>query len=124
VDLLGTKSYSRSWVPARGCARTIGLFFGVMAAPRDPSTHVLLTFFNAGRLTALPSRSGYRMAALAILTDRFERDRLYDEREVNAILADDAPDPATLRRLLVDHGYLGRRSGTYWRERPSPPAGA
>jgi hypothetical protein len=42
---------------------------------------------------------------------------------VNAILADNAPDPATLRRLLVDHGYLGRRNGTYWRERPSPPAG-
>ena len=60
-------------------------------------------------------------AACAFLADRFEPDHLYDEREVNAILADDAPDPATLRRLLVDHGYLGRKNGTYWRERPSPP---
>jgi hypothetical protein len=39
------------------------------------------------------------------------------------MLADDVPDPATLRRLLVDHGFLGRRNGAYWRERPSPPAG-
>ena len=60
-------------------------------------------------------------AACAFLADRFEPDHLYDEREVNAVLADDAPDPATLRRLLVDHGYLGRKNGTYWRERPSPP---
>jgi hypothetical protein len=62
-------------------------------------------------------------AACAFLAERFEPDRLYDEREVNAILADDAPDPATLRRLLVDHGFLGRRNGAYWRERQSPPPG-
>ena len=61
-------------------------------------------------------------AACAFLAERFEPDRLYDEHEVNAILADDAPDPATLRRLLVDHGHLGRRNGgAYWRERPTPP---
>ncbi len=61
-------------------------------------------------------------AACAFLVERFEPDRLYDEHEVNAILADDAPDPATLRRLLVDHGFLGRRNGAYWRERPTPQA--
>jgi hypothetical protein len=92
-----------------------------MSARRDPATHVRLAFFRDGRLTSLPSRSSYRVAALAILADRFVRDRLYDEREVNAILADDAPDPATLRRLLVDLGYLGRRNGTYWSERQAPP---
>jgi hypothetical protein len=94
-----------------------------MSARRDPATHVRLAFFSDGRLTSLPSRTSYRLAALEILTARFERDRLYDEREVNAILVDDAPDPATLRRLLVDLGYLGRRHGTYWRERQAPPVG-
>ena len=90
---------------------------------RDPATHVRLTFFRDGRLASLPSRSRYRLAALAMLAQRFERDHLYDEHEVNELLADDAPDPATLRRLLVDHCYLGRSNGTYWRERPMPPAG-
>lgn len=60
-------------------------------------------------------------AACAFLAERFEPDRLYDEQEVNAVLAGDAPDPATLRRMLVDFGYLGRRNGgAYWRERPTP----
>lgn len=81
-----------------------------------------MAFVRDGRLTSLPTRASYRLAALELLADRFERDRLYDEHEVNEILADDAPDPATLRRLLVDHGYLGRMNGTYWRERVSPPA--
>ena len=88
--------------------------------PRDPAVHLRHAFVRDGRLTSLPSRATMLDAACAFLAGRFEPDHLYDEREVNALLADDAPDPATLRRLLVDHGYLGRRNGTYWRERPTP----
>jgi len=91
-------------------------------ARHDPATHLRHAFLHDGRLRSLPRRGPVLQAACAFLTERFERDRLYDEREVNAILADDAPDPATLRRLLVDRGYLGRRNGTYWRERQTPPA--
>jgi hypothetical protein len=87
---------------------------------RDPDVHLRHAFVKDGRLTSLPSRRPMLLAACVYLADRFEPDRLYGEDEVNAILAGDAPDPATLRRLLVDHGYLGRRSGTYWRERPEP----
>jgi hypothetical protein len=83
---------------------------------RDPATHVRLTFFRDGRLTSLPSRRAFRLAALTLLADRFERDRRYPEGEANAILADDAPDVATLRRLLVDEGLLMRSAaGVYWR---------
>lgn len=87
-----------------------------MSARRDPATHVRLAFFRDGRLTSLPSRSSYRLAALAVLADRFAPGHRYAEREVNALLAEDAPDPATLRRLLVDHGLLARAGGEYWRE--------
>ena len=89
---------------------------------RDPTVHLHHAFVRSGRLIALPRRPTLLRAACAFLAGRFEPDRLYDEREVNEVLADDAPDPATLRRLLVDHGFLGRRAGTYWRERPSPPS--
>jgi hypothetical protein len=82
---------------------------------RDPATHVQLAFFRDGRLTSLPSRRTMRLAALRILAERFEPDRRYPEREVNAILAEDAPDVATLRRLLVDEGLLDRAAGEYRR---------
>ncbi len=94
-----------------------------MPADRDPAVHLHHAFVRDGRLTSLPSRRPLIEAACAFLAERFEPDRLYDEAEVNAILADDAPDVATLRRLLVDHGHLGRRNGgAYWRERPTPTA--
>jgi hypothetical protein len=92
-----------------------------MRADRDPATHLRHAFVRDGRLTSLPGRRPMLEAACAFLAERFEPDRLYDEAEVNALLADDAPDPATLRRLLVDFGYLGRRNGgAYWLERPMP----
>jgi hypothetical protein len=82
---------------------------------RDPREHVRFAFFRGGNLTSLPRRRAYLRAACAELAERFEVGRRYREREVNAILADDAPDPATLRRLLVDEGFLEREPGTYWR---------
>ena len=94
-----------------------------MRTERDPATHLRHAFVRDGRLTSLPARRPLLEAACAFLAERFEPDRLYNEAEVNALLSDDAPDPATLRRLLVDHGYLGRRNGgAYWRERPTPPS--
>ena len=82
---------------------------------RDPATHVRLAFFRDGRLTSLPRRRAYLLAVCAELAQRFDPTRRYREAEVNEILADDAPDPATLRRLLVDEGFLEREPGTYWR---------
>lgn len=91
-----------------------------MSRTHEPDEHLRVAFLRDGRLASLPRRRPLMLAALAFLAERFERDRLYDEADVNAILADDAPDPATLRRLLVDHGFLGRHNGAYWRERPEP----
>ena len=88
-----------------------------MPEQRDPTTHVRIAFFTDGRLTSLPRREGYRMAALALLAERFARERDYAERDVNQLLAADAPDHATLRRLLVDHGFLERAAGVYRRVR-------
>jgi hypothetical protein len=86
-----------------------------MPRRHEPATHVRLAFFRNGRLTSLPSRSRYLVAALGVLADRFQPGLGYPEREVNAILAGDEPDPATLRRLLVDHRFLQRAGGVYRR---------
>ncbi|TAH35386.1 DUF2087 domain-containing protein [Candidatus Saccharibacteria bacterium] len=52
---------------------------------------------------------------LAYLAGKFERDRMYTEREVNQVLNQwrTYGDWATVRRALVDHGFLIRdRNGT------------
>lgn len=83
--------------------------------PRSDASHVQFAFFRAGRLVGLPARRRFRLAALELLASRFEPGRRYPERAVNELLTDDAPDHATLRRLLVDEGFLRRHAGEYWR---------
>ena len=90
---------------------------------RDPGTHLRIAFVRDGRLTSLPRRRALLDAACEFLAERFVPGRRYAEREVNDILAADAPDPATLRRLLVDNGYLERQAGWYWRQPGANPSG-
>ena len=43
----------------------------------------------------------------------FERKRKYPEKEVNQLLAVRHPDAASLRRYLVDEGYMTRKNSVY-----------
>jgi hypothetical protein len=52
---------------------------------------------------------------LGYVARRFEEGRDYEERDVNALLAELHDDTAALRRYLVDEGLLGRESGVYRR---------
>lgn len=53
------------------------------------------------------------MTVIQELLTWFEPGRDYPEREVNGILRDAHEDVATLRRELVDYGYLHRANGIY-----------
>jgi hypothetical protein len=74
-----------------------------------------------GLVTLWPRRERDREAVLDYLVNKFRRNHLYNEAEVNEVLSQwhTFEDPANLRRQLVDYGYLGRTSSgdRYWRER-------
>jgi biotin operon repressor len=70
-----------------------------------------------GQLTSLPAKQKKMAVILRWLATLFEPDRLYSEIEVNEILkAVYAVDYISLRRDLVDFGYLRRErgGGKYW----------
>ena len=70
-----------------------------------------------GSLKRIPSQSKKIIAILEYLSQAFEFDKDYSEKEVNTILEHYHPDTAILRRYMVDYGYLGRESNgsRYWR---------
>jgi hypothetical protein len=88
----------------------------------DPErARVLRRFIRDGRLTHIPTTRTTRLVVLQFLAERFEPGRVYDEREVNALVGELHPDHASLRRYLVDEGLLARESGRYWRSLPDEP---
>jgi hypothetical protein len=92
-----------------------------VASPADePGTpewerSVLSSFFEGERLKEIPANLRKRHVILAWLVERFDRDTRYHEREVNEIIKRHHPDYAALRRELIDHRYMQRENGIYWR---------
>ena len=82
---------------------------------------VLRTFVRDGRLTRIPTTRSKRLVVLDRLAQEFEPGRRYPERTVNVILGRWHADTASLRRYLVDEGFLTREAGEYWRTGGSVP---
>jgi len=85
-------------------------------------------YFSHGRLTSLPPTLSDRYALLGELLARFlALDGLVEEDAVNRRLAVVTDDVASVRRMLVDTGWLERdRAGTTYglgRPLPAPAAG-
>ena len=84
------------------------------AVSRD-AAKVLRTFVRDGRITQIPSAQGKRLVLLDWLAQDFEIGRRYTEAMVNLIIGKRHADTAAWRRYLVDHGFMDREDGEYWR---------
>jgi hypothetical protein len=84
-------------------------------APGTPQEKVRRTFLKDGRLVSIPAARSKRLVVLDFLAQGFEPGTRYPEREVNRRLRVYHPDVASLRRYLVDEGFLERARGEYWR---------
>lgn len=81
---------------------------------------VVRDFFTDGRLKEIPAQRKRRVIVLQHITEQFDLTRPYPEREVNEMLKSIHPDFATLRRELVDYGFLERDKGIYQVTRGAP----
>ncbi len=84
----------------------------------------LAQFDDQGRLLRWPNKFSVQRMAMWILWTRFDGKRTYTEREVNAILkaANAFGDHVTLRRELVNHRLLARKSDcSEYRKLPARP---
>jgi hypothetical protein len=95
-----------------GPPRDAGIALG---AANEDEEAVLRAFFRDGRLREIPTRASKRRIVLERIALEFEPGVRYDEPTVNAIVARFWTDHASLRRYLVDEGFLAREAGVYWR---------
>jgi len=69
-----------------------------------------------GPLEIFPTREKRRLLILEHIIKRFNREKTYGEKEVNAILAEVYHDYVLLRRCLIDYGFMDRYDdgSAYW----------
>ena len=77
---------------------------------------VLREYTENGRITQFPAKNAKWLVMLRWLATRFEPDVRYTEKQVNAILLPLHEDYATMRRSLVEYGFMRREQGggDYW----------
>lgn len=97
----------------RAARQAMGKFRGVKPRPTDSRELTLETFMPGGKLVAFPKKNDQIVVILNETAQKFEAGKQYTEREVNVILEDINEDYCTLRRYLVDYGYLSRSAGVY-----------
>ena len=68
-----------------------------------------------GSLRSIPTKLRKRLVVLDYLASHFDIGETWPESEVNDRLRVFHPDVASLRRYLVEEGFMERRDGRYWR---------
>ncbi len=77
---------------------------------------VLRDYTANGKLIQIPVKTAKFLVVLRWLVTKFQPGTHYTEKQVNTILGTAHEDFATLRRSLVDYGYMRRErgGGDYW----------
>jgi len=76
---------------------------------------VLDNFLEGDRIIRLPAKQKKRLVILRWLLDRIVSGRRYTELEFNELIRQHHPDFATIRRELVEFGFMNRERSVYWR---------
>ncbi len=85
----------------------------------EENDKILEKYFKQGKdgsLDSFPTKEKKRIAILRHILNRFDRSRVYTEKEVNSILVDVYHDYVLLRRCLIDYGFMERLddASKYW----------
>ena len=129
LNLLARAAGHRSYQGLRAAARMPRAARSPSEAPAAPAltaaARKALTQFDAeGRLTRWPHKYSVQRLAMWVLWTHFDARRVYTEREVNEILKrwNTWGDHVTLRRELIDHRLLTRKSDcSQYRKLPARP---
>jgi len=84
-------------------------------ALRDRAAVMRAFVAEDGSLRTIPTKLKKRLVVLDYLASRFDIGETWAETEVNNRLRAFHPDVASLRRYLVEEGFMERRDGRYWR---------
>ncbi|TEB05999.1 hypothetical protein Psch_03041 [Pelotomaculum schinkii] len=117
MELLKDKNKrSPGYLPPHKTAGMIDDRYNITQEEREK---VLKTYFPEGTdglLKTLDMKEKNKLIVLREMTKRFEDEKFYNEKEVNEILKTAHEDFVTLRRYLIEYGFIDRKpdGSRYW----------
>ncbi|MFJ8248052.1 DUF2087 domain-containing protein [Peribacillus asahii] len=117
MELLKEKDqHAPAFVPPHKTAKMVDDRYAVTEEEQKEITKKFLPEGINGRLKKFPPKEKQRLIILREITGRFEKDRIYPEKEINQILETIYDDYVLIRRYLIEYGFLERKSdgSQYW----------
>lgn len=89
------------------------------AITQSEKNEVLNRYFNKdGQLIVknFPAKEKKKIIILQHLAKEFDQNKIYSEKEVNAVIKNYYDDISTIRRYLIQYGFLDRKTNGegYW----------
>lgn len=109
-----TGSESEKLMPVHKSATMVDLRYAVT---QEECAKIQSNYFDdAGHLKEFPTKEKKKIVVLRKIAEKFSHDRKYSEIEVNRLLERIYDDYATLRRELIEYGFMDRATNgsSYW----------
>jgi hypothetical protein len=83
---------------------------------RDKIIKTAFSSLSPLKLTEFPAREKKKIVVLKKIVEQFEHGKTYEEKELNRILKDIYEDYPTIRRYLIEYGFMDRTKDCkeYW----------
>lgn len=116
LEMMEEKAKPASFMPIHRRATMVDERYAITT---DENEEMIKRFFTKGPdgpLSHFPRKQKFKIAVLRHITQRFEVQKKYSEKEVNEILKTVDSDFVTLRRYLIEYGFLDRKDdgSQYW----------
>lgn len=108
-------------LPPHAGATMIDERYSITGEERQKIAETFFSSFSPLRLRTLSSKEKKKLVILSIIAEQFEKDRKYSEQEINDLLKSIYADYVTVRRYLIEYGFMERTKNCkeYWLKKPA-----
>ncbi|AOM83763.1 DUF2087 domain-containing protein [Salisediminibacterium beveridgei] len=107
---------SEKLVPVHKGARMVDERYAITEDEREKAIETYFIGGVDGQLKQFPAKEKRKIIILQILLMRFDPQNVYTEREVNDILRESFDDFVTIRRYMIEYGFMTRnKDGSAYR---------
>lgn len=117
MELLKEKdTHAPAFLPIHKTATMVDNRYNITAEEQKEVEKKFFTNGINGQLLKFPKKEKQKLATLRVIIKRLEAEKVYNEKEINDVLKNVYADFVTLRRYLIEYGFLDRKDdgSAYW----------
>lgn len=116
MELLESRKENEKFISIHRGATMVDDRYAVTEKERERIVKNYFKEGNNGRLSVFPSKEKRKIVILQHIMKRFNPNQKYTEKEVNNILKEIYEDYVTIRRYLIEYGFMERNKdcSLYW----------